>query len=51
MIRTFQGKLIKINRENFKNDYDYFRFLWKKKFNVELNKKDNNKDMIKKLVK
>ena len=51
MIRGEEGKLVKINKENFKNDYDYYRFLWKRKHNIKINKKISILDSIKKLVK
>ena len=51
MIRTYNGKLIKVNKETFKNDYNYYRFLWKQKYNFKLNNSEKLKDNIKKLVK
>ena len=51
MIRAFNGKLIKIDKKDFKNDYDYYRFMWKTKYNIKINNKDNNEDSIKKMVK
>lgn len=51
MIRGVEGKLVKVNKEDYKNDYDYYRFLWKRKYNIKINKKRNIIDSIKKLVK
>lgn len=51
MIRTFNGKLIAMDKKKFKNDYDYYRFLWKKKYNIKINKKQNNEECIKNMVK
>lgn len=51
MIRTFNGKLKIIEKKHFKNDYDYYRFLWKIKYNIEINKKQNNEECIKIMVK
>ena len=51
MIRTLNGKLVKINKNNFKNDYDYYRYLWKQKYNIKINNQEKIKDYLKKLVK
>lgn len=51
MIRTYNGKLIKVEKDKYKNDYDYYRFLWKHKYNIKINNSEKLKESIKKLVK
>ena len=57
MIRTHQGKimknLLKIDKNDFKTDQDFYSFLWKKKYNVEFNKTDSLslKSQLKTLIK
>lgn len=38
MIRTFKGNLKYIDKATFKNDADYYNYLWKTKYNVRFNK-------------
>ena len=57
MIRTHQGKimkkLLKIDKNEFKSDQEFYSFLWKKKYNVEFNKTDSFsiKSQLKTLIK
>ena len=51
MIRTYNGELIKIDKTKFKNDYDYYRFLWNKKYKIKINKQKKINESLKKLVK
>ena len=51
MIRTYNGELIKIDKTKFKNDYDYYRFLWNKKYKININKQEKINESLKKLVK
>ena len=57
MIRNHQGKkmkeLLKIDKNDFKTDQDFYSFIWKKKYNVEFEKTDSFsiKSQIKSLIK
>ena len=51
MIRTYQGNLIKIDKTKFKNDYDYYRYIWNKKYKIKVNNQVTIKESLKKLVK
>lgn len=44
MIRTYAGKLIKINKNDFNSEYEYYRFYMKQKYNIEF-KKNTNKSL------
>ena len=57
MIRNHQGKimkeLLKIDKNDFKTDQDFYSFIWKKKYNVEFEKTDSFsiKSQIKSIIK
>lgn len=51
MIRTYGGKLIKVDKSEFKNDYDYYRFMWNAKYKIKINSQEKVISSIKKLVK
>ena len=39
MIRTYAGNLIKINKNDFNSEYEYYSFYMKQKYNIEFKKK------------
>lgn len=47
MFRTYNGKLMKINKFSFKSEKDYYVYLLKKKYNVVLK---NNESIVDNIV-
>lgn len=47
MFRNYNGKLIKVNKFNFKSEKDYYVYLLKQKYNVVLK---NNESVVDNIV-
>jgi len=39
-VRNSEGKIIQIKREDFINDEEFYLYLWKVKFNVDISKQE-----------
>jgi hypothetical protein len=48
MIRTYTGRLIKIDKNKFHSEHEYYRFYMKQKYNIEF-KKNTEKSLKTKL--
>ena len=46
MFRNYNGKLVKVNKFNFKSEKDYYVYLLKKKYNVVLKNNESVVDNI-----
>ena len=49
MIRTFDGKLIKLDISKYHNDKSFYKNLWLKKYNIHIGK--HTKEDLKKNIK
>ena len=39
-VRNVEGNIIKINKNAFKNDKEFYHYLWKKKYNINFSKQE-----------
>jgi len=37
-VRNFQGQIVKIKREDFLNEKEFYHYLWKIKYNTDISK-------------
>ena len=47
MFRNYNGKLVKVNKFNFKSEKDYYIYLLKEKYNIVLK---NNESIVDNIV-
>ena len=39
-VRNFEGKIIQIKREDYLNDKEFYKYLWKVRFNIDISKQE-----------
>ena len=37
-VRNFQGQIVQIKREDFLNEKEFYHYLWKIKYNIDISK-------------